>query len=51
MIDRDVDPLPGSPMLFGGAYDLVFRPDLFRTPRQPSFQGGEIVDSRNPGAL
>ena len=31
MIDHDVDPLPGSPMLFGGAYDLVFRPDLFRT--------------------
>ena len=43
MIDCDVDPLPGSPMLFGGAYDLVFRPDLFRTPVSRPFQGGEIV--------
>jgi Xaa-Pro aminopeptidase len=43
MIDRDVDPLPGSPMLFGGAYDLVFRPDLFRTPVSRPFQGGEIA--------
>jgi Xaa-Pro aminopeptidase len=43
MIDRDVDPLPGSPMLFGGAYDLVFRPDLFRTPVNRPFKGGEIV--------
>ncbi len=43
MIDHDVDPLPGSPMLFGGAYDLVFRPDLFRTPVSRPFQGGEIV--------
>ena len=43
MIDRDVDPLPGSPMLFGGAYDLVFRPDLFRTPVSLPFKGGEIV--------
>ena len=40
MIDCDVDPLPGSPMLFGGAYDLVFRPDLFRTPRQPAVSRG-----------
>ena len=43
MIDRDVDPLPGSPMLFGGAYDLIFRPDLFRTPVSNPFQGGEIA--------
>ena len=43
MIDRDVDPLPGSPMLFGGAYDLVFRPDLFRTPVSRPFAGGEIA--------
>lgn len=43
MINHDVDPLPGSPMLFGGAYDLVFRPDLFRTPVSRPFQGGEIV--------
>jgi Xaa-Pro aminopeptidase len=43
MIDHDVDPLPGSPMLFGGAYDLVFRPDLFRTPVSRPFEGGEIV--------
>ncbi len=43
MIDHDVDPLPGSPMLFGGAYDLVFRPDLFRTPVNRPFKGGEIA--------
>ena len=43
MIDHDVDPLPGSPMLFGGAYDLVFRPDLFRTPVSRPFQGGETA--------
>ena len=43
MIDHEVDPLPGSPMLFGGAYDLVFRPDLFRTPVSRPFEGGEIV--------
>ena len=43
MIDHDVDPLPGSPMLFGGAYDLVFRPDLFRTPVSRPFEGGEIA--------
>jgi Xaa-Pro dipeptidase len=43
MIDHDVDPLPGSPMLFGGAYDLVFRPDLFRTPVSRPFAGGEIA--------
>jgi len=43
MISRDVDPLPGSPMLFGGAYDLVFRPDLFRTAVSRPFVGGEIA--------
>ncbi len=43
MIDHNVDPLPGSPMLFGGAYDLVFRPDLFRTPVSRPFEGGEIA--------
>ena len=43
MIDEGVDPLPGSPMLFGGAYDLVFRPDLFRTKFDRPFQGGEIA--------
>ena len=43
MIDHDVDPLPGSPMLFGGAYDLVFRPDLFRTLVSRPFKGGEIA--------
>tara|TARA_B100000989_G_scaffold209884_1_gene159204 strand:- start:205 stop:753 length:549 start_codon:yes stop_codon:yes gene_type:complete len=30
-------------MLFGGAYDLVFRPDLFRTPVSRPFEGGEIA--------
>ena len=43
MIDQNVDPLPGSPMLFGGGYDLVFRPDLFRTYYDRPFQGGEIA--------
>ena len=43
MISRGVDPLPGSPMLFGGAYDLVFRPDLFRTAVSRPFTGGEIA--------
>ena len=43
MVDHNVDPLPGSPMLFGGAYDLVFRPDLFRTPVSLPFKGGEIA--------
>lgn len=43
MIDHDVDPLPGSPMLFGGAYDMVFRPDLFRTAYDRPFQAGEIA--------
>lgn len=43
MIEQDVDPLPGSPMLFGGAYDLVFRPDLFRTKYDTPFKSGEIA--------
>ena len=43
MIDQGVDPLPGSPMLFGGAYDLVFRPDLFRTQYDRPFAGGETA--------
>ena len=43
MIDHDVDPLPGSPMLFGGAYDLVFRPDLFRTRVSRPFKGVKIA--------
>jgi Xaa-Pro aminopeptidase len=30
-------------MLFGGAYDLVFRPDLFRTAVSRPFEGGEIA--------
>ncbi len=29
MIEEGIDPLPTSPMLFGGSYDLAFRPDLF----------------------
>lgn len=43
MIDQHVDPLPGSPLLFGGSYDLVFRPDLFRTYFDRPFEGGEIT--------
>jgi Xaa-Pro aminopeptidase len=43
MIDHDIDPLPGSPMLFGGAYDMVFKPDLFRTQYDHPFQEGDIV--------
>ena len=49
MIDEDVDPLPGSPMLFGGAYDLIFRPDLFRTRYDAPFRGGEIVIMETQG--
>ncbi|MEY2907918.1 MAG: hypothetical protein RLZZ602_441 [Pseudomonadota bacterium] len=49
MIDRDVDPLPGSPMLFGGAYDLVFRSDLFRTPYDIPFEGGEVAIMETQG--
>jgi Xaa-Pro aminopeptidase len=43
MIDQDIDPLPGSPMLFGGSYDALFKPDLFRTPYDTPFAGGEIA--------
>jgi len=43
MIDQDVDPLPGSPMLFGGSYDLVFRPDLFRTPYDQPLTLGQLA--------
>ena len=43
MIDQDIDPLPGSPMLFGGSYDALFKPDLFRTHYDTPFQGGEIA--------
>lgn len=49
MIDEGVDPLPGSPMLFGGAYDLVFRSDLFRTPYELPFKGGEIAIMETQG--
>jgi Xaa-Pro aminopeptidase len=49
MIDQEVDPLPGSPMLFGGAYDLVFRSDLFRTPYDRPFEGGEIAIMETQG--
>ncbi len=43
MIDEDVDPLPNSPMLFGGSYDTIFRPDLFRTTFDAPFEAGQIV--------
>jgi Xaa-Pro aminopeptidase len=43
MIDEDIDPLPSSPMLFGGSYDAIFKPDLFRTRFDTPFQGGEIA--------
>ena len=43
MIDEDIDPLPSSPMLFGGAYDMVFRPELFRTPYDQPFEPGQIA--------
>lgn len=49
MIDHDIDPLPGSPMLFGGAYDLVFRSDLFRTAYDIPFSGGEIAIMETQG--
>lgn len=49
MIDEGVDPLPGSPMLFGGAYDLVFRSDLFRTQYDRPFEGGEIAIMETQG--
>ncbi|MFM7274141.1 MAG: M24 family metallopeptidase, partial [Gammaproteobacteria bacterium] len=43
MIDEGIDPLPNSPMLFGGSYDAIFKPDLFRTRFDTPFQGGEIA--------
>ncbi len=43
MIDEDIDPLPTSPMLFGGSYDAIFKPDLFRTHFDKPFEGGEIA--------
>ncbi len=43
MIDEDIDPLPSSPMLFGGSYDAIFKPDLFRTRFDTPFSGGEIA--------
>jgi Xaa-Pro aminopeptidase len=43
MLDQDIDPLPGSPMLFGGSYDAIFKPDLFRTRYDTPFSGGEIA--------
>ena len=43
MIDEGIDPLPGSPMLFGGSYDAIFKPDLFRTRFDTPFKGGEIA--------
>jgi Xaa-Pro aminopeptidase len=43
MIDENIDPLPTSPMLFGGSYDAIFKPDLFRTHFDSPFKGGEIA--------
>jgi Xaa-Pro dipeptidase len=43
MIDENIDPLPSSPMLFGGSYDAIFKPDLFRTHFDTPFKGGEIA--------
>jgi Xaa-Pro dipeptidase len=43
MIDEGIDPLPGSPMLFGGSYDAIFKPDLFRTRFDAPFKGGAIA--------
>ena len=43
MIDEDIDPLPHSPMLFGGSYDTIFRPDLFRTFYDKPFSHGDIA--------
>jgi Xaa-Pro aminopeptidase len=43
MIDEGIDPLPSSPMLFGGSYDTIFKPDLFRTQFDTPFKGGEIA--------
>ncbi len=43
MIDEDINPLPTSPMLFGGTYDMAFKPDLFRTLFNENFEPGQIV--------
>ncbi|MDE0763798.1 MAG: M24 family metallopeptidase [Porticoccaceae bacterium] len=43
MIDEDITPLPISPLLFGGTYDLAFKPELFRTLFETPFQDGQIV--------
>lgn len=43
MIDEGIDPLPGSPLLFGGSYDAIFKPDLFRTRFDAPFKGGEVA--------
>ena len=43
MISEDITPLPVSPMLFGGTYDLAFKPDLFRTLFKAPFEEGQIV--------
>ena len=43
MIDEDINPLPTSPMLFGGTYDMAFKPDLFRTLFNKNFEQGQIV--------
>ena len=43
MIEEGIDPLPNSPMLFGGSYDDIFKPDLFRTRFDTPFSGGEIA--------
>ena len=43
MIDEDITPLPISPLLFGGTYDLAFKPELFRTLFETPFEDGQIV--------
>ena len=43
MIDEDINPLPSSPMLFGGTYDMAFKPDLFRTLFKERLESGQVV--------
>ena len=43
MIDEDITPLPISPLLFGGTYDLAFKPELFRTLFETPFEDRQIV--------
>ena len=43
MIDEDINPLPSSPMLFGGTYDMAFKPDLFRTLFNEKLESGQVV--------